>query len=160
MRKFLIAFMALFLMAPSALFSQNVLRIHLKNGLLVDLAFKLQPVLTFTDNDVVLTVADGKQVTYPLASLTKFSFVMTDLTEVEEIIEEEVRKVSCYFDEYTVNITGAQADMVVRLISSDGRQINAFKTDKEGSVSFSIAELPAGVYIINSEDITFKILKK
>lgn len=159
MRKFLIAFWALFLLAPTIVFSQNVLRVHLKNGTPLDLAFSLQPVVTFDDTNVKVTVSDGKEFIFPLEYLSKFSFVLVDLTEVEEI-QEEINKVSFFFDEYTVNISGAKAEMPVRLISSDGRLINSYKTDKEGSVSFSIADLPNGIYIINSEDITFKILKK
>ena len=159
MRKILIAFLALFMLAPTALFSQNVLRVHLKNGTPYDLAFKLKPVMTFDDKNVKVTVSDGKEFVFPLAFLSKFSFVMVDLSEVDEV-EEEAGKVSFYFDEYTVNISGAKADMAIRLIASDGKLLNTFKTDQEGSASFSIADLPDGTYIISSEDITFKILKK
>jgi hypothetical protein len=166
MRKFLVAFMALLLLAPLALRSQNAMVVHLKTGRVVELAFKYQPVITFTDTEAVLTTnIDGRivVVSYPLAALTKFTFTTKDSTDPElptQVEEVPVRDVSFFIEDYTVTITGAKADMVVRLISMDGRQLNAYKTDQEGSVSFSIAELPAGTYIINSEDITFKILKK
>ena len=161
MKKLLVAFVVLMMMAPMALFSQNnMMIVHLKNGLVAEFLFKYEPVITFTDTDIVLTTSMGS-ITYPLANLTKFTFSKKDLptTEVEEI-EEDVRKVTFSIDEYTINIDGAKADEAVYVIASDGKVLDAYKTDKEGSLSFSIADLPDGTYIIRSEEITFKILKK
>ena len=150
------------MMAPMALFSQNdVMTVHLKTGQVVDFLFKYEPVITFTDTDIVLTTTMGS-ITYPLANLTKFTFNKKDLpgpTEVEEI-ESDVRKVYFSIDEYTINIYEAKAEQAVYLIASDGKVLNAYKTDKEGFLSFSIADLPDGTYIIRSEEITFKIMKK
>lgn len=160
MKKFLIAFVALMMMAPVALFSQNnVMTAHLKNGLVAEFLFKYEPVITFTDTDIVLTTTMGS-ITYPLANLTKFTFGKKDLpTEVEEV-KEDVRKVSFSIDEYTINIDGAKADEAVHVIATDGKVVGAYKTDQDGVLSFSIADLPDGTYIIRSEEITFKILKK
>jgi hypothetical protein len=161
MRKFLFALVALLMTTSVALRSQNVMVVHLKTGTVAELAFKYKPVITFTDTDAVLTTTvNGREivVSYPLEKLTKFTFVTKDITAVEEV--EEDRNVQFLIEDYTVTITGAKPEIVVRLIASDGKQLGAYKTDKDGSVSFSIAELAAGTYIIASEDITFKILKK
>ena len=132
---------------------------HFKNGQVVDFLFTLEPVVTFTDTEVVLTYK-GLKFNYPLAELTKFTFSKKDLpTEVEEIVEE-VRNVTYFIDGYTINISGAKAETTLRVYASDGRMLEAYKTDKEGSLSFSIEDLPDGTYVINSEEITFKILKK
>lgn len=165
MRKFLFAFMALLLTTSGALRSQNVMVVHLKTGMVAELAFKYNPVVTFTESDVVLTtVIDGRtmQVKYPIANLTKFTFVTKDIPDIPPTAVEEVeeRNVQFLIENYIVSITGASPDLPVRVFSADGRLINTYKTDQEGFVSFSIAELPASTYIINSEDITFKILKK
>jgi len=160
MKKILIAFVALMMMAPMALYSQNnAMTAHFKNGQVVDFLFTLEPVVTFTDTEVVLTYK-GLKFNYPLAELTKFTFSKKDLpTEVEEIVEE-VRNVTYFIDGYTINISGAKAETALRVYASDGRMLEAYKTDKEGSLSFSIEDLPDGTYVINSEEITFKILKK
>ena len=160
MKKILIAFVALMMMAPVALYSQNnAMTAHFKNGQVVDFLFTLEPVVTFTDTEVVLTYK-GLKFNYPLAELTKFTFSKKDLpTEVEEIVEE-VRNVTYFIDGYTINISGAKAETALRVYASDGRMLEAYKTDKEGSLSFSIEDLPDGTYVINSEEITFKILKK
>ena len=160
MRKFLFALVALLMTTSLAVRSQNVMVVHLKTGTIAELAFKYNPVVTFTETDAVLTTTvNGREivVSYPLEKLTKFTFVTKDITAVDEV---EDRNVQFLIEDYTVTITGAKPEIVVRLIASDGKQLGAYKTDKDGSVSFSIAELAAGTYIIASEDITFKILKK
>lgn len=160
MRKFLFALVALLMTTSLAVRSQNVMVIHLKSGTIAELAFKYNPVVTFTDTDAVLTTTvNGREivVSYPLEKLTKFTFVTKDITAVDEV---EDRNVQFLIEDYTVTITGAKPEIVVRLISMDGKQLGAYKTDKDGSVSFSIADLANGTYIIASEDITFKILKK
>ena len=160
MRKFLFALVALLMTTSLAVRSQNVMVVHLKSGTIAELAFKYNPVVTFTETDAVLTTTvNGREivVSYPLEKLTKFTFVTKDITAVDEV---EDRNVQFLIEDYTVTITGAKPEIVVRLISMDGKQLGAYKTDKDGSVSFSIAELAVGTYIIASEDITFKILKK
>ena len=160
MRKFLFALVALLMTTSLAVRSQNVMVVHLKTGTIAELAFKYNPVVTFTETDAVLTTTvNGREivVSYPLEKLTKFTFVTKDITAVDEV---EDRNVQFLIEDYTVTITGAKPEIVVRLISIDGKQLGAYKTDKDGSVSFSIAELAVGTYIIASEDITFKILKK
>lgn len=160
MKKLLIAFVALMMMAPMALFSQNdVMTVHLKTGQVVDFLFKYEPVVTFTETEVVLTTSNGIRLTYGLDKLTKFTFGKKNITEVEEI-EDDVRNVTFSIDEYTININGAKAEQAVQVIAMDGKVQGTYKTDSEGSLSFSIADLPDGTYIINSEEITFKILKK
>ena len=165
MRKFLFALMALLLTTSVAVRSQNVMVVHLKTGTVAELAFKYKPVITFTDTDAVLTtVVNGREVvvSYPLEKLTKFTFTTKDIpdtppTDIEEVVE---RNVQFLIENYTITITGASADLPVRVFSAEGRQLNSYKTDKSGSVSFSIEDLPEGTYIINSQEITFKVLKK
>jgi hypothetical protein len=164
MKRIIIAFVILMMMAPMALFSQNnAMTAHFKNGQVVDFLFTLEPVVTFEETangtEVVLTYK-GFKFNYPLANLTKFTFSKKDLpTEVEEIVED-VRNVTYFIDGYTINITGAKAETPLRIYASDGKIMEAYKTDKEGALSFSIEDLPDGMYVINSDEITFKIQKK
>lgn len=166
MRKFLIALMTLLLMSSVWVRSQNVMTAHLKNGGVVDFAFSDKPVVTFTDSEVVFTTTvDGRSVVvkYETAALSKFTFATKDLTEPEnpdavERIEKD--RIKILIDDYTVTVTGAKADQVVRLITAGGSVAGSYKTDKDGSVYFSIADVPVGTYIITCQDISFKILKQ
>ena len=93
-----------------------------------------------------------------LAQVAKFTF--DDIEDAVIGIKADAANASITLDEYTVCITGAKPDITVRLLASDGKQLQSYKTNQEGSVTFSIADLPEGTYIISSESLTVKILKK
>ena len=138
-------------------FGQNTLTVHQKNGEQFSFGFEDKPVVTFIETELVVK-STKTELRYELAKVSRFTFDGKE--SAVEGIKEDTMKASITLDEYTVSITGAKAGDTVRLIASDGRQLYSCKTDEEGSVTFSIAELPEGAYIISSESLTVKILKK
>lgn len=146
---------AILFVAP--LFSQNTLTVHQKDGQQFSFGFESKPVVTFTDTELIVK-SKGIELRYELARFSKFTF---DEKEIDDAVIPIVEnKASITLDEYTVSISGAKADIIVRLMASDGRTLEQYKTDADGSLTFSIAELPEGTYIIVSESLTCKILKK
>ena len=154
MKRLFIILFTMVLSVPS--FSQNTLTIHQKDGQQFSFGFEDKPVITYTDNDLVLKTTKT-EVQYPLSSLAKFTF--TDLEDAVISIKDD-KAAQMVLDNYVVSITGAKSGVTVSVIGSDGKTLNSYKTDTDGSVTFSIAELPEGVYIIKSENLTCKILKK
>lgn len=138
-------------------FSQNTLTIHQKDGQQFCFGFVDKPVITYTYTDLVLKTTKT-EVQYPLASLAKFTF--TDVEDAVIPVKQDSNAGKLELDNYMVSITGAKAGVNVTVIGSDGKSVGNYKTDSEGSVTFSIADLPQGQYIINSENLTCKILKK
>ena len=136
---------------------QDIVRIHQKDGQYVDFALKDRPVIYYEDYDLVL-ITDKTELSFPLATLAKFTF--TDVETKIEAVEDDQQDPAFTLDDYAINITGAKAEVPVRVISSDGKPVVSFKTDAQGNAAFSMADLPAGMYIINSENLTFKVLKK
>ena len=139
------------------LFSQNTLTIHQKDGQQFSFGFDDKPVITYTDTDLVLKTTKT-EVQYPLASVAKFTF--TDVEDAVIPIKQDGNAAQLELDGYVVSITGAKADINVLVIGPDGKTLGTYKTDSDGSVTFSVADLPQGLYIINSENLTCKILKK
>lgn len=155
MKRLFLTLFAVIVVAP--LFSQNTLVIHQKDGKEFSYGFSEKPVITYTDNDLVLTTTNTV-VEFPLSALSKFTF--SDIEDAVIAVKDNSSKPSLSLDEYTVCISGAEPDQSVTLLSIDGKVLSTYKTGSDGSVTFSIAELPAGTYIINSESLTCKILKK
>lgn len=143
--------------AAAPLFSQNTLTIHQKDGQQFNFGFDDKPVITYTDTDLVLKTSKT-EVQYPLATLSKFT--LTDVEDAVISIKQDGNKAQLELDSYTVSITGAKAGVTVSVIGPDGKTVGTYKTDSDGSVTFSIADLPQGLYIINSENLTCKIQKK
>lgn len=150
----IILFTAL-LSAP--IFCQNTLTIYQKDGQKFSFGFDDKPVITYTDTEMVLKTAKT-EVQYPLASLSKLSF--TDVEDAVVPIKRDDNAAQLELDGYVVNISGSKADAKVSVVAPDGKTLGTYKTDSDGSVTFSIADLPQGLYIISSENLTCKILKK
>ncbi len=156
MRKNLFFLLALALL-PLGLFAQNTLTVHQKDGQQFSFGFEEKPVVTFTHTEMVVK-SKGVELRYELTRLSKFTF--DDKDTIEDAVETIVSKASITLNEYIVCISGAKADIDVRMIASDGHILQQYKTDTDGSVTFSISELPEGTYIISSESLTIKILRK
>ena len=155
MKKYIIALFAILTAFTTGL-AQNTLTIHQKDGQKFSFGFDEKPVATFADNYLVVKTAKT-EVRYEMKTLSKFTFDEGE-TGVKEI--SEASKADITLDEYSVLISGAKAETTVNLISSDGKLLKALKAGPEGSVSFSIADLPGGIYIVGSDDLSVKILKK
>ena len=154
MKRMILLFSAVMLM--SSVFAQNTLTIYQKDGQQFSFGFEDKPVITYTDTDLVLKTTKT-EVQYPLADVIKFTFKDAE-TAVAPI--KEGRAAQLELKNYTVSITDAKAGINVTVIGSDGKAVGSYKTDSDGSATFSIADLPQGLYIINSENLTCKFLMK
>ena len=137
--------------------AQNTLTIHQKDGRLFSYGFLEKPIITYTETDLVLTTAHIV-VEYPLSAISKFTFTETE-TSVSGV-ETDVVTPILELKDNTVHISGAKPLQTVTVIGADGKIISTFKTDASGSVTFSIASLPKGIYIVKSESLTCKISKR
>ena len=138
-------------------FCQNILTVHQKDGNVFRYSFEEKPVVTFTDKDIVLK-STKVEVQFDMTKVAKFTF-NESATPADGIKADDAQS-SIVLDEYTVSISGAKADMDVRFMASDGKVLQTFRTGQDGSVEFSIADYPEGTYLISSESVSVKILKK
>lgn len=139
------------------LVAQNTLTIHQKDGSQFSYGFLEKPVITYTETDLVLSTANIV-VEYPLSAISKFTFTETE-TSVSGV-ETDVIAPVLELKDNTVYISGAKPLQTVTLVGADGKIVSTFKTDANGSVAFSIAALPKGIYIVKSETLTCKISKR
>ena len=179
MRRTLLLLGVAFLFFPAI--AQNTLTIHQKDGQQFSFGFAEKPVITYTENYLLLKTSKT-EISYPLSTVAKLTF--TDIEPGDDIepdddtepgddiesgddtetgvsdVEKDSQTPVLSLDSYMVCITGAKSDDIVSIIDADGKILCSYKTDKEGCVTFSVAELSEGVYIIKSENLTCKILKK
>lgn len=135
--------------------AQNTLTIHQKDGRLFSYGFLEKPVITYTETDLVLTTANIV-VEYPLSAISKFTFTETSVSDVETDVVTPILELK----DNTVHISGEKPLQTVTLIGADGKIVSTFKTDTSSSVTFSIAALPKGIYIVKSESLTCKNSKR
>lgn len=157
MKRFFSVVLILSAFVTNNVFAQNTVTIHQKDGQTVSYGFSAKPVITYTDNDLVITTAES-EMQYPLLSVSKITFKdqSSDVSSATQDSQVPVLEL----ENYVVYISGAKADVAVMLIGPDGKTLVNTKTDSEGQATFSIAEQPEGVYIIKSDNISFKIIRK
>lgn len=154
-RILLIAVSAAFLTLHAV--SQNSLTFHLNDGQKVSFAFNEKPVITYADSTIILKTI-GTEVLYPLSLLSKITF--TDPVITGDVHVDDTVFPKLVLSGYDVFISGGSPLTHVSVIGADGRLLVDNATDESGCVSFSISELPDGVYVIKSVFLTCKILKK
>lgn len=145
------------LMASVTLYGQNTLTIHQKNGEKFSYGFEEKPLVVFSETEMIVK-STKVEVRYQIDELAKFTFDDKE-TDVESI-SENCGKATITLDEYFVSITGIKANSEVRLTTADGKQLHTYRSNDEGYVTFSIADLINGVYLISSDSLTVKIIKK
>ena len=115
MKRFL-TFLGAFLMAVP-MFGQNTLTIFQKDGQQFSYGFIDKPVISYTDNDLVLKTSKT-EVQYPLSSLAKFTF--TDVQTSVVPVDGSKSDAKLTLDDNVVRIKGT--DIYVKCIepSSEG----------------------------------------
>ena len=126
----LFAVVAAGMMATTAL-ADTALTIWQTDGSTTVIALSEQPTFTFSDSVLVLRTA-ALEVEYPVAKLRKFTFGETP-SAIETI--RSVEDVRVVFD-------------------LNGREV------ARGSKADDLEALPAGVYIVKENGVTFKMLKR
>ncbi len=160
MRKLLLSltlvFMAVSMQAQNE-YSTLVMELH--GGAKLELSLQKKPQVQVTDKEFVIVC--GNDVTsYVHAKVRKFYFKPYDPTGVEEVVAENVIRVS-YLDQSKVIISGITDASKVRLYTLDGRYVAASTSADEQTITVSLDALTPGTYILNIDNKqSFKLLKR
>lgn len=124
-----------------AAWAGEVLHVHTVTGGEVTYDFAVKPEVTFTATEMVLTTTSAT-VVYPMAEVTSFTFSKTDAEALEQITSSE-------------NV----GDATVRIYNLNGTLVKTVEAEA-GTSQYSVAELPAGTYIVKSAQREYKVIKK
>ncbi|MBR1412759.1 MAG: T9SS type A sorting domain-containing protein [Prevotella sp.] len=126
-----------------------------KDGSKVNYNLDEQPKTTFTKDDLVITTATAT-ISYPLAKIQRYTYEGGTLS-VRDIKEDGV-SISNSGDHIVVKgLTSGKTVIVYRV---DGTQLLTQRSDSSDRMTISLSSLPAGVYIIKADEITYKFLKR
>ena len=135
----------------------------LNDGSRTAYAFGQHPVVTYTNGELLLTTTQ-QQVAYAAADVRKFTFSASDIscdaqppTSVASPIELSLQ---FSLQQGNVHFSGCRAGSTIIVYTLDGKQMQTVTTDETGNATIDIASYPAGVYIIKTETITHKIIKR
>ena len=127
-----------------------------KDGTKVAYALAEKPKVTFTEKDLVIT-ANGVEVKYNLENMARFTYEDNTTTAI----------INLQTDESSFKLTGEsllfpalKANSTVYVYSPNGTLVFKKTVLQNGEYAFPLSNLNAGVYIVNVNGLTYKIVKR
>ena len=150
--------MALMLAAYVTMWAQDAVVIYQKNGKVARFSFTDKPVVTYTATDLVLT-STRKTVHYPINMLQKLVFEdeqtrAVDIQAVEEKSVEQFR-----FEGESLSIKGGVPQSYVYIFNVEGMKVGQYRLDSDGNAEISTQSLGKDLYIVKTNNVSFKFLK-
>ena len=114
------------------------------------------------ENGVFTLTTTTTTVTYNATEVLKFTLGDIDGNPVTDDIGGIEAKAEPNVDRHgdRLYFTDCKPNSPIRIYNMGGRRVDTQRTDDNGQAEISLSGLKAGVYILKSDDITFKITKR
>ena len=119
------------------------------------LGFKHQPVVTFDDNQLIVSNAYADVYSFDLSEMWKITYYLP--SSVNEI-DREATTIDFLGDNIVLH--GLKNGDEITVFTVNGMQILDKKAENTGDCTLQLSGLAQGVYMINVNGKTFKIVKK
>lgn len=127
-----------------------------KVGTKVAYALAEKPKVTFTETDLVIT-AKGVEVTYSLENMARLTYEDNTLTAITNLQTDES---TFKLDEESLLFPALKVKSTVSVYSLNGALVFNKTVHQNGEYAFPLSNLNAGVYMVNVNGITYKIVKR
>ena len=134
--------------------AQNAIAIYQKDGKVAQFAFSEKPVITYVDNNLVLTTTQTT-VQYPIYLLQKIDFGSFDLMDVKEVRVDT----QFSFQGDVLLVSGGDPNSLVNVFNLKGVKIGQYRLDDTGCATIPMQDLKKDVYIVKTTRFSFKITK-
>ena len=127
-----------------------------EDGTKVAYALAEKPKVTFTETDLVIT-SNGIEVNYVLENMARFTYEKSSSTRITNLENGET---SFKLDGELLLFPSLKANSTIAIYSTNGTLVFKQTVRQNGDYSFSISHLNTGVYIVNVNGLTYKIIKR
>lgn len=154
MRQTKLTITLLFLVLTVRAWAQNAVAIYQTDGNVTKFAFTEKPVVTYSNNELVLTTS-STSVQYPIYLLKKLAFeIEWDVeTAIEEVKASDVRY---NFRDGSLYIIGGEPDSIATLYNLKGIKVCQYRLDAEGKTTIPLQTLGKDTYIVKAGNLSFK----
>lgn len=131
---------------------------------ILQLKFESEPQISMTSDGLTVTTTKlGKTLTYEFKDVDKMYFsTVTDET-TSGVTETEVAKKASVVFAYAngvVKVSGLSAGETVSVVAINGTVYKSVKATAEGTAEFNIDNAQTGVYIVTTNSLNFKLIKR
>ena len=136
----------------------------LKDGSRYAYALGEHPVVTYSNGELLLDTRT-QQLVYSADEVRKFTFSLSDISCDGElppatgVSSLEYPQQFC-LQQGDVHFSGCRAGSPICIYTLDGKLLHAVTVDASGNAHIGMFDYPAGVYLIKTESITHKIIKR
>lgn len=127
-----------------------------RTGTIVGYALDKKPVITFTDSEMKIS-GEGIDAVYELNNFLRYTYEEGNFSGLKDIrLEGSLAKI----DGESIFFPSVKANSTVGIFTLDGVQIFKKTVHEDGKYAFPLSALRAGIYLVNVNGLTFKIVKK
>lgn len=130
--------------------------VKMKSGSETAFFLKDKPQVKFEGTNLKVTSSAG-DATFALADVLRFTYAKKDPAGINETIDE---KTGVALQDDVLVISQMKANSTVNVYSMDGKLVRQLTAQRAGTYRLSLSSLPAGVYIVKADNITYKITKR
>ena len=128
-----------------------------KDGTKVAYALAEKPKVTFTETDLVI-IAKGVEVNYSLENMARFTYEEDNTTTA--ITNMQTDESSFKLNGESLLFPALKTNSTVSVYSLNGVLVFKKTIKQDGEYAFSLSNLNAGVYMVNVNGLTYKIVKR
>lgn len=144
--------------AMQAADKQNTLIVLTKNNVLHEFVLADKPMVTFEGTQLKVTCEKASaSATFNLSDVIRFTYDRKDATGIDEMT---VKPAEVSMEEGVLVISQMKANSTVNVFAMDGKLVSQLTAQRAGTYRLSLSSLPAGVYIVKADNITYKITKR
>ncbi len=130
----------------------------------LQLKFESEPQISMTNGGLVVTTTKlGKELTFEFSDVEKMYFGLVTDETTSGVTETEVAKKASVVFAYAdgvVKVSGLSNGETVRVVALNGTVYKSVKATAEGTAEFNIDNAQVGVYIVTTNSLNFKLIKK
>lgn len=126
--------------------------LNLSDGSQAEFALSDQPVITFSDGNLVLTCG-AQEISTSLEGVSYY--ISPSSTAIRQLTNEEKPDVKVAFGQAAFKGLKAGSHIVVYTI--DGVQVSSVAVSPEGEASVDLSALPRGIYVVKAPNKTIKV---
>ena len=137
---------------------QNVLIVLTKDNVQHQFILADKPTVTFEGTQLKVTCEKASaSASFNLSDVIRFTYDGKDAAGIDELT---VDPAEISMEEGVLVISQMKANSTVNVYSMDGKLIRQLKVQRAGTYRLSLSSLPSGVYLVRTDNITYKITKR
>ena len=134
--------------------------VWMHSGARISFPLAEHPVMTYADGDIVVTTSQ-EQLTYAHVDVRKFTLADEDISQGEPAkIKTSEHEVQWQRQGDVMCFAGGTPDERVTVYNATGQQVAQYAILPDGTLQIPLSQFSEGMYVVKTESITYKFLKK